>query len=61
MWKIVLIITTAISLFVLDEHIIMPNIFQNVFWPYALLISIIIIALELFILYYEIITLLYSD
>jgi len=60
-WKIIAVIMTALGLFVLDEHVIMPYMFQNIYWPWALLFSIIIIALELFILYYEIMTLLYSD
>jgi hypothetical protein len=53
MWQVLVIIVTAVLAFVLDEYVVMPAIFQNVFFPFNYLLAIVTVASELALLYGE--------
>jgi hypothetical protein len=61
LWQIIMMIATAVLAYVFDEHVVMPAIFQNVFFPFNYVLAIVLVAVELAILYGEFVLLIHSD
>jgi len=61
LWQIIVRIVSAVLAYVFDEHVVMPAIFQNVFFPFNYILAIVVVALELAVLYGEFVVLIQSE